>query len=721
MRNLAWLSACFLLVALAPAQRKEEEGDEQRERAEFERISARGSTKDPAQARFTAWFESRHMPMWVDPKGMSPAWTEIGPNVIEHSWGDMENAGRTIALAIDPLDARLMYVGAASGGVWKTTDGGQHWKPIADHVASLSIGALAIDPFDHNTIYAGTGEPHYSLDSFQGAGFMRSRDAGKTWELLAADVFLGYRFTRIVPSSKRPGLLYASCTRGVFRSSDGGGSWVKLLDGSASSILVDPKDPNRLIAGIGAAFGSPLNGLYRSSDAGATWRKAAGDLPKEPRKLGRLEMTQCDAYPNVVYASFYGTSGGLTGMYRSNDFGDSWIRLPNAPSYSGDSAWYNNAIAVSPFNPNVLFASGYTTFRSLDGGQTWEDNTKSYDGGPVHPDHHFLKFSAVDPSMLYLCTDGGLFVTRNLGTSWESLSRGMGTVQFQSLDVHPWDENIAYGGTQDNGTNKYTGTNAWRNIFLGDGGVTKVNWKNPEIVYTEYVNLTICKSTNAGKDFEWNTTNGIDPAEGKLFYAPFNLDPSDPDTLVAGAQKVYRSTDAAANWKAISPILGTRVSAVVVAPSARKVIYAGTSDGRCWVTPNTGEKWYEITRGLPKGAVQDICVDPRDARVVYVALGGWTPQRIWKSVDAGGHWTSVGDDLPPMPIQCLTLNPKNPNTLFAGSFVGVFVSANADGKWQRYGKALPNVPIFSLVANAKTNWLTAGTHGRGGWRVPLPE
>jgi len=686
----------------------------------FERDLAAGSTLPIARARLTAYFESRHIPQWKNPDGSSPNWQEIGPSVIQHSWGDLDNGGRTCMIAVNPQDPRILYLAAASGGIWKSIDDGKNWKPIGDQLASLSVGAITIDPFDPNIIYAGLGEPHYSLDSFHGAGFLRSRDAGKTWDLMSSDVFMDYTFSRIVANPKRPGFLYAATSRGVFRSLDYGGTWVQLLGGPATDLLLDPRSPDTLIASIGLPWGSKSNGLYKTSDAGATWNRLARDLPTNILSIGRIQMDQCQTYPNVIYASLYGRSEGLVGLYKSTDFGESWIRMPNAPSYAGGQAWYDNCIAVSPTNPNVVFVGGFSTFRTLDGGETWEDNTRSYGGGQVHPDHHSLTFSPADPKTVYLCTDGGAFRTRNLGQSWESISNGLATVQFQSVDVHPTDENIAYGGTQDNGTNKYTGSTAWTSVFLGDGGTTRVNWKNPDVVYTEYVNLTILKSHDGGKNWD-GATDGIDPAEGKLFYAPFNLDPSDPDTLVAGAQKVYRSTNAAAGWSPISPKLGSRVSAVTIAPNLSSVIYAGTNDGHVWVTPNTGKEWFEITKGLPRGYISDICVDPRNARRVYVALGGWSPNRIWKSVDAGGTWQNVSDGLPDMPVQAITLDPRHPSTVFIATTIGVFASDQGGKRWSRYGVGLPNVPVFSIVANSKTNWLTIGTHGRGAWRVRLPE
>lgn len=722
-RGLRALLVVALAAFAAGAFAQDKGGDDDAlEHDRYERATLKGSTIEPAKANLAGWFEVRHFPFWHDRNGATPAWEEIGPSVLQHSWGDLNNAGRCCAVVVDPTDPRIVWVGAASGGIWRSTDEGKTWNPVGDQNASLSIGALALDPFDHNTIYAGTGEPHNSIDSFFGAGLLRSSDGGQTWTLLSSDVYLGTSFSRIVPHPSRPGFLYAATTRGVLRSLDGGGTWVQLLKGAATDLLIDPKSPDTLVASIGASGGSPINGLYKTTDAGQTWKHLTNDLPSNPWAMARIQMANCQAFPNVLYVSIYGTNGHPAGMYKSTDFGESWIRLPNAPDYAGGQSWYDNYVMVSPVNPNVVFVGGTSTYRTVDGGDTWIDDTRSYAGGPVHPDNHFLAFSPVDPSTLYLCTDGGVFRSRNLGESWESVSNGLGTVQFQSLDVHPWDPNVAYGGTQDNGTNKYTGSKAWTNVFLGDGGVTHVNWKNPNIVYTEYVDLTICKSTDAGHTWDWNDTNGIDPHEGKLFYAPYNLDPSDPDTLVAGAQKVYRSTDAAASWTAISPILGSRVSAVVVAPSARGVIYAGTTDGHAWVTPNTGKNWYDISKGLPRGAyVNDICVDPRDARTVYLAINGWAPDHIWKSTDAGGHWTNLMDNLPPMPVNAIALDPHRPNRVYLATQLGVFVSDHGDGQWRRFGSGLPNVPVFSIVANARTGYVTIGTHGRGGWRIPLPD
>jgi len=674
-----------------------------------------------AKANFQAWFTTKNLPVWKNEYGGVPMWKELGPGMLYNGWNGADNAGRMTCLAIDPTDDHVIYAGAASGGLWKSIDGGQDWKPMADQEPSLSYGAVTIDPRDPAIIYAGMGEPNNSLDSFQGAGLLRSLDHGNHWSLLSSRVFMGQRFSRILLSPEIPNEIFVATTRGVMRSIDAGGTWVQLLKGDATDLILNPQDPNQMMAALGNYRGDPANGLYSSQDGGETWTRLTTDLPYPGTKLGRLQFGQCAKYPNVVYAAMYSNGTGLDGLMKSEDFGVSWVRMPNAPSYAGGSAWYYNVVAVSPVNPNIVFLSGTTTYRSEDGGNTWLDNTESYGPGRVHPDHHAITFDPSQPASLFLCTDGGIFKSNNNGDSWTPVNHDLATVQFQFVDVHPTDPNIAYGGTQDNGTNKYLGNYFWTNVEAGDGGVTRVNPVHPDIVYGEYVNLALYKSTDSGKNWDWDIVKGIDKKEGTLFYAPFNLDPENPDILVTGTSRVYRTTDAATSWTPISPILGSRVSAVTIAPNNSKVIYAGTNDGRLWVTPDTGKRWFEITSGIPKQYVNDIEIDPRNARIVYVALNSWTYSSIWKSTDAGGTWTNISDDLPPLPAYTLVLNPNEPDQVFVATATGVFVSDYGDGNWLRYGPNLPNAPVFSIVANKVTGLLTVGTHGRGAWSAPLPK
>lgn len=706
----AWIPACSLFAAGE---------DGVRDRAEFTRSQLSLSRIDPAAARLSAWFDSKSVPYYRDRDGSSPLWEEIGPSVLLQGWGGVKTAGRLNSVLIDPRDPKVIYTAAASGGIWKSTDAGKSWKPISDHEASPAFGALAFDPYDADNLYAGTGEPHFSLDSLYGAGLLRSRDAGKNWTLHAADLFLGHRFYRILPHPRYREYIYAATTLGLFRSIDGGNTWVRLLEGTCNDVIMHPRNPNWILAAMGSRRNrTQQRGLFRSLDAGDHWEQLITGLPDANAQIGRIHVGMCLAQPQALYAIYYG-SPGLIGVFKSTDTGETWKRLPNAPDCAGGQWWYDLYIAVHPTNPSVVFVGGLSSWRTMDGGLTWNDSSRSYGGGFVHPDHHYAAWDPHDTNTLYLCTDGGLYRTRNLGENWEELNTGLATIQFQSVDVHPWDKNIAYGGTQDNGTNKYTGNLEWLHVFGGDGGTTRVNYKNPNVVYTEYVNLAIFRSNDAAEN--WNfAAGGIDRSEGALFYAPYAMDPNDPEILIAGTRRLWRTVDGTANWKSISPVLGNRVSAIAIAPGASGVIYGGTTNGKVWVTPNTGTDWYDVSAGIPSSYIGDIAIDPRSPRIAYVGTMSYGVPHVFKTKDAGGAWVDVTDNLPDTIVRGIVLHPRDPDLVYLATEIGVFVSETGGKRWYRLGRNLPNVPVYSIIANARTGYVTIGTHGRGAWRIPLP-
>lgn len=682
-----------------------------------------GVSPAAAMAQFEAWYKTHLFPVFSVPGQPVPKWEEMGPGVLHRGWAGRDNAGRMTSMVVAP-NSTTLFAAAASGGIWRSVNAGQTWQPLADFTPSLSYGVITLDPKHPTTIYAGQGEQNNSADSFSGSGLMRSTDNGNHWTLLAQKVFLGQRFSQIICDPKIAGVVYAATTRGVMRSVDSGVHWVTLLPGVATDFAINPTSTNEMLAALGNAKGSPANGIYRSTDSGQTWTKITKYFPYDARNLGRLQFGQCRDYPNVMYVAMYSSEGynqGLLGFLKTEDFGKTWIQLPKAPSYAGGSAWYYNVVAVCPNNPNVIFLCGTTTYRSVDGGMTFQDVTRSYGDGPVHPDHHWIAFDANHPSTMYLCTDGGIFVSKDLGTNWVPINQDLATIQFQYLDVHPTDPNVAYGGTQDNGTNKFTGNYAWFNVQAGDGGYTIVNPDNPDVIYAEYVNLALYKSTDAGRTWQWGMTKGINLKEGTLFYNPFNIDPNDGNVLVTGTTRVYRSTDAEESWTPISPFFGSNITALTIAPNNSKVIYVGTRQGKAFVTPDTGAHWYPISTGLPAQPITTIAIDPNDARTVYLGQSGLRSPTLWKSTDAGGTWTCISGAIPPVEVHQICLDPFDPQKVFAATDVGVFISRGGTTPWMRYGAGLPGAPVYSLVANKFTGWLTAGTHGRGGWRVALPE
>jgi photosystem II stability/assembly factor-like uncharacterized protein len=670
-----------------------------------------------ASWRRSAWLDAMEVPYWTDPNGVTPSWECIGPLNITSGWGGYDDSGRISAIAVDPRDSQRVYIGASHGGVWLSEDGCKTWKPLSDFEASLSYGALILDPFDPDIIYGGTGEAHSSGDSYFGAGLLRSTDRGKTWELFGQPEFAGAYFGQLVASPNVKGLLIGATSHGLFRSLDRGRTWTKLLDGYFRDVVNSPRQPD-----VFYTCGGPGNAVavYKSSDSGNTWELLGGGLPP-PGPYGRSQLAICRDHPETVYVSHI--INGRTALYRTDDSGRTWRHLVNAYNYA---SWYNQFLACAPDNPDIIYEGGTTCHRSVDGGETWVDIARTYQWG-AHPDWHGYTFDPNDPRVLYAGTDGGLFISYDRGDTWIARNDGLATVQFTGIGVHPWDPYIAIGGTQDNGTLRYRHDKRWKQVFYGDGGTSIINPVNPDRMYTEYITLQMYRSDNGGDDWGW-IAGGIDRT-GALFYAPFEMDPNNPDVLVAGASRVWRTTDGGDTWTAISGNMGS-VSALAVAPHNSEVVYAGSRDGRIWVTPNCGKDWYEITKGAAGdrggrgryGAfVSAIAVDPRSPRRVIVAFGGYGHKHLYRSENAGGTWTVIDDNLPDAPATHVVIDPTRPDDVYVSLDVGVFVSNSWGGHWRRYGIGLPHSPVERLDLNRRTGYLSTATHGRSAWRVPLPD
>ncbi len=667
------------------------------------------SPQAPAwQARRSAWLAALELPYWTDAKGNVPAWEFIGPTKLRDGWGGYECAGRVSSIAVDPRNTNRIYVGASHGGVFKSTDRGASWEPLSDFEASLSFGSLVLDPFNPDIIYAGTGEAHGSGDSYFGAGFLRSMDAGRTWELLAEEHFAGAYWAKLIASPKIPGLLLAATSRGLFRSLDGGNSWTRLLEGYFRDVVNSPKQPDTYYACGGTP---PKEGVFKTTDSGNTWELLGGGL-RAPGTFGRTQLAQCRDVPNTVYVS-YVTDAGIV-MYRTDDGGRTWMHLPNAPNYG---SWYYNFLACGPDDPKVVYAAGSSCFRSLDGGETWIDAARSFQWG-VHPDWHGYSFDPHDPKVLYGGTDGGMFVTYDRGDTWRAINTGLANIQFETIGTHPWDPYDAIGGTQDNGTLKYRGNPVWRISVQGDGGISLFDYKNPSRAYSTYVGLAMYQSDDGGES--WRSIADRIDRTGALFYAPYAMDPNDPRILVAGALRASRTTDGGDTWSVISGDIGP-ISAIGIAYGKSEVIYCGNRWGRMWVTPNTGEQWYDISSGLPSQWITWVAVDPRSPRRVIVGLAGFGNKHVFLTENAGGTWRSIDDNLPDAPVRHIAIDPTRPDDVYVALDCGVFVSNTGGGQWKRFGKGIPHTPVESLSLNRRTGYLSAATHGRGAWRIPLPS
>ncbi len=666
------------------------------------------------------------------------AWTERGPSNI---------GARVTDMAIHPTDPNIVYAAMASGGVWKSTDAGATWDPIFDDQPLQSIGAIALDPGDPNTIYVGTGEANSSSYSWSGMGVFRSTDAGATWEHLGLDETRYIGRVLVDPHDgdriwvAAAGVLFGtSPERGVYRTEDGGATWEQVLAVSDSTAAIDlaydPARPDTLYAAMwervrrlnSRKSGGWTSGIHKSTDGGDTWTELTNGLPSGS-DVGRIGVSVCASSPNVVYAMYCDHPGYFMGVYKSTDYGASWTQtndgaLSNLTSSFG---WYFGQIRVDPNDPNRVFALGVPFYRSTNGGLSWSEV-----GPSNHVDHHAMVFDPSNPTHIYEGNDGGIYFSDDSGSSWTKLY-DQPTNQFYAIEIDFQNPSRLYGGTQDNGTLRTPtgGVDDWERIFGGDGFYTIVDPTDPDIIYAEYQYGNLYKSYDFGYNWYWAMSGVGD--ERANWSMPVVMDPSDNETLYLGTYRVYRSTDGASSWSVISPDLtdgspgssyGT-VTTIAVAASDPDIVWAGTDDSHVWVATDGGGTWNDVSGSLPDRWVTRVAVHPTDPAVAYVTFSGmrWDEQiaRVHRTDDGGATWTSIDDGLPNAPVNVVAIDPDMPAFLYVGTDLGCYVSRDEGQSWDILGSGLPPVPVYDIKIHQPTRTLVAGTHGRSMHSIDLDE
>ncbi len=655
------------------------------------------------------------------------AWTPIGPapSVNGRTTFLEDTSGRITAIAAHPTDPNVVYIGAAGGGVWKTTDGGSTWTPLTDAQSTLFIGALALASSNPDVIYAATGEANMGpskvmekrANIYYGRGILKSADGGNTWTLVGAAQFDRRAISRIVVDPTDPNTVYVAVgalavnglqgSTGIWKSTNGGSTWTNTTQSSISNmaafsdLTMAPSDRLILYAAVGEPGGSASNGVYKTSDGGISW-SPAGDFPIGVDN-GRISVAVAPSAPGTAFAAVAGSGqsgsslGRLYRMMKTTDGGATWLQS-NPPTnicqgttmrtnYLATAGDYHNTLAVDPKNADLVYAGGICVITSNAGGapESWLSIGEGTSDGP-HRDHHALAFDASDPPRLLDGNDGGIWRLRDpSGPAWDNLNTNLQITQFVGIALHPADPNTAYGGTQDTGVMKFSGDVRWVRQLRGDGGAFAVNPLSPNRVYT--ISRSGCsdgnyfkRSNNGGEPLPdgtgtWVTqVSGIDPFPTDPcdppmnFYPPFVLEPANAtptqDRLLLGTNRVFETLNGAGMWNAIS-------------------------------TPGMAG-W----TGNDRDRVDSIAAAPSDVNTVYASAGG----HIFVTFDRGANWQQR--DVPGLSDHFAALLVDGANNMIAYAARNRFGSGHVfrtiDGgqNWTDISGDLPNLPTNTIVLDA---------------------
>ena len=666
-------------------------------------------------------------------------WQFVGPTSI---------GGRIVDIAVDPVAADTIYVAAATGGIWKSTDKGAQFTSTWPATNPQSMGALVIT--SNGTLFAGTGEsnPGGGSITYGGSGVYRSVDGGATWQLVG--LTNSGAIGRLAVDPTDPLHIFAAAAgdlfnpggeRGVYESTDGGSTWSLVLSGDntttgAVDLAIDPLNPNRVFAAMWdhlrepnlRRYGGVGSGLYRSTNGGTTWERLTNGLPGPGATIGRIGVALAASNPQRVYAIVIQANGLFQGFYRSDNGGDSWSNVPPDAKLADAQAsfgWWFGRLWVDPVDQAHVFAAGVTLCESQNSGVSFTEHITP------HADHHAMAWDLKVPGRVYLGTDGGTYRSDINGTNdqWTKAIYEPIT-QFYSVDVSEQDENRLVGGTQDNGVNRSYGGTSWNTYVFGDGLAALIDPVNQNLVYGCFQYGNCYRSTDGGTTTTY-FTNAIGSAR-RNWFAPLQFDPSNTAILYYGGNRVHRSVNNAVNWSVISPDLtggpgpdpnypfGT-ITTLAIAKTDPNRILAGTDDGRVWFTTNLGASWTRVTDpDLPGTWVTRVIFDPLNAMVAYATFSGFRAGSelpyVLKSTDGGATWASITGDLPQAPVNDIVVVGS---TLYVGTDVGVFHSANGGATWLPAGDNLPNVPVTDLEYRAASNSLYAATFGRGIYKLSL--
>jgi len=689
---------------------------------------------------------------------------EIFGSINARQIGPALMSGRVNDLELHPTNPKIMYVGTAGGGIWKSQDGGVTYRSIFDkHIQS--IGVVTVDPTDPDlTVWAGTGETWTRNSVSVGDGIYKTTDGGQNWKNMGLKN--SERISSIAVNPENSDEVYVgvlgnlwgeSDERGVYKTTDGGETWESIFKVNAttgcSDLIVDPTNFNTMYAAFwefnrtaySFSSGGANSALYKTTDAGKTWDKIHNGFPTGD--LGRFSIAVAPSEPNRLYAVVEAKKD--KGLYRSDDGGASWKYL-NKDFEVVVRPFYFSRIVVSPYNPDILLKAGLSGYMSKNGGKTF----RAINGG-VHSDFHDYAFSVSDSSKIYVGTDGGVYRSYDGGDVWEMV-RGLPISQFYHVSVDNQKPYNVYGGLQDNGS--WFGPSAkaggvenrdWISVGAGDGFRVYPHPTDPNIVYSEMQGAENIWRINVEKNQLKTIKPTPESADDKLRFnwnAPLSTSLHNPDRLYVASQYIHVSDDRGETWRKMSPDLTTNdlakqhqeesggisvdnsgaenhctIFTINESPINKDIIWVGTDDGNIQVTFDRGENWKNVTAnlsGVPKNTWTYFIEPSRfDENTAYAVFDGHTQNDrkpyIQKTTDGGKTWRAINTEGIADFARCIREDLKNPNLLFLGTEQGLYITVDGGQNWSQFTNNMPPVAVHYMVIHPTEDALVMGTHGRG--------
>ncbi|MFT5763824.1 MAG: photosystem II stability/assembly factor-like uncharacterized protein, partial [Saprospiraceae bacterium] len=677
--------------------------------------------------------------------GFDEPWTNQGPGNI---------GGRVNTVAVHPSDENILYLGFATGGVFKTTDGGSNWSPIFDDQPFLAIGDIALDPNDSETVYVGTGDVNITGYPAIGNGVYKSTDGGLSWTHLG---LTNQRIvSKIIVNPNDSDIVYVSCMglpfernndRGLYKSTDGGLNWEQVLFVSDQSGIIDmvmnPANPQIIYAASwdrirnneeSVVYG-PNAKIHKSTDGGTTWSVLTNGLPLGEQ--GRIGLAMAETDPDILVCMYVATNQNLEGIYRTEDGGDLWTEIPSGFSNGlgsnvlGGFGWYFGQIRIHPTNDNWIYLLGVRAWLTTNNGIFWATATNGSNLTP-HVDYHDLVFNFNND--VIVGNDGGAYKKAANSLNYTDIE-SIPATQFYRVAYDPHHPEDYYGGTQDNGSNKGNANNinAWSTVLGGDGFQMRFHPTNPDIVFAETQNGNIFRSSTGLSGFI-SSTSGINPSDRKHWDMQYFISPHESDRLYTGTYRVYKSqTSGAPFWEAISPdltdgiIYGSSFHTITTLTESALVedlLYVGTTDGNVWRTEDGGTIWDSLHATLPNRYITSIKVSPDLEDNVFVCVSGYRYNeyipRVYKSTDRGDNWTSIAGNLPDLAVNDIIILPgQNDQILFVATDAGIYATTNGGLNWELLGTNMPMVTTYDMEWNEANNQLVAGTFGRSVYTYPI--